>query len=907
MALAISFISVGLHAISAEPKRIAVVAPEGCHQIPASIAGRVVEFTVSPELNSGVVLLPMSDPNFDLTDHRLMGACGNWVTLPPELFEWKDASVFRGVASGSWRPNAIGREHSLEGMNRVETALFNQSRPSVDWIPSDVVLFASDERLLLGCDWNCDLVISDSELQVLKSETSPSVTLVNFGQESLLINLSRYEAADQLVVNFMPVGGSSESTLDATWQQLSATDQTEFVVSFGSHSPSKLCDAVNRASELSCDLMIVDLAENDFQGMQLLAQLSSRLEVKILLTSASLYAPDFWIAKDRRAANALEATLWQRGNATNFETQLSRVLAGSLRSDRIGQDRESNGDDDLATTLDALRSELGAGKCLSCSSGTAYVARIPPNVTGGTVWVNGGESIDVLNCAQATFFDSTGAALSRGHFEQGQLFLSHRCTGGFVVFDGLELTSQQIEWQTHPELHTEQQQGDETALLSVSERTSKTERRERLRGEKLLHQVPLKLSSEQDVPKHLLQANRTNANESSQCRSWWYRVAPIPLDVQLTIDQRLGDTEVSFAPDGIRFYAFSESGWSDMNPYRLGEVVHAYPRVDWIQVQYVCDDAQVQLNAPRLVSSFRLAETSKRTWSAAENNAVYTSELLPSDSAVPDIVWERLTDWKTGELIGILENERSGIQAERDWLWHYDNDPIAAEIESVLQTGLSPSHILAQSPWVESDSASIVSMRRRLLALDQPSLRKQNLEAIIRLCDAVVETSAQQLGHSGVQKDGATVIGYPVLESYDFEKIDSENSKYQITQAWIADAAYRRVRAIGYRELPDVVAKHPIVDQQAQDAAYEKAYHWLAEIVPINDSRFVLTKVRFKRRRGNAESAYDVLRDHGYEGPAIAWYFKKERDLWSEAGDEALRRLGHARWFLRQAQLPVQF
>jgi hypothetical protein len=37
----------------------------------------------------------------------------------------------------------------------------------------------------------------------------------------------------------------------------------------------------------------------------------------------------------------------------------------------------------------------------------------------------------------------------------------------------------------------------------------------------------------------------------------------------------------------------------------------------------------------------------------------------------------------------------------------------------------------------------------------------------------------------------------------------------------------------------------------------------------------------------------------------MAWYFKKERDLWSDSGWEPLRRLGHARWFLRQANEPV--
>lgn len=98
---------------------------------------------------------------------------------------------------------------------------------------------------------------------------------------------------------------------------------------------------------------------------------------------------------------------------------------------------------------------------------------------------------------------------------------------------------------------------------------------------------------------------------------------------------------------------------------------------------------------------------------------------------------------------------------------------------------------------------------------------------------------------------------------------------------------YRRARALAYRELPEVITKHPIEDRKSHNAALLAAYSKLVNLVGEGRSEFVLLRVRLLRRDGWYGKALCVLERHGRMIDR-QWYLKKRRDLLKELGWEAV-------------------
>lgn len=92
---------------------------------------------------------------------------------------------------------------------------------------------------------------------------------------------------------------------------------------------------------------------------------------------------------------------------------------------------------------------------------------------------------------------------------------------------------------------------------------------------------------------------------------------------------------------------------------------------------------------------------------------------------------------------------------------------------------------------------------------------------------------------------------------------------------------YRRVRALAYRELPDVVAKEPIVDQAALNEKLEAAFESLIEIAGSGRPEFILIEVRMHRRAKRFGMALSLLEKYGHS-ISPKWYLKKRRDLLKE-------------------------
>ncbi len=92
---------------------------------------------------------------------------------------------------------------------------------------------------------------------------------------------------------------------------------------------------------------------------------------------------------------------------------------------------------------------------------------------------------------------------------------------------------------------------------------------------------------------------------------------------------------------------------------------------------------------------------------------------------------------------------------------------------------------------------------------------------------------------------------------------------------------YRRVRALTYRELPEVAQAQPIEDQGKFDSELLGAYNQLLEVVGKGRSEFVLIEVQMLRRDRFYGSALDRLTDHALQIDK-PWFLQQQRDLLRE-------------------------
>ncbi|WP_436715644.1 hypothetical protein U8335_25375 [Roseiconus lacunae] len=336
----------------------------------------------------------------------------------------------------------------------------------------------------------------------------------------------------------------------------------------------------------------------------------------------------------------------------------------------------------------------------------------------------------------------------------------------------------------------------------------------------------------------------------------WFRLPDHPPQHRVRLSFGCDSKDDEIAHQAVKIWTFSNAGWRSPHPVALNTTLQATPRTDWIMVATVDKNEKV---------------------------------LDPQIPLFADIAGEK-------EAVSSDHTDR--------WLTDYDHDPMTAAIEQRIALGIAPEQLVEDSTTPTPDRGSIIEWRNHLVTIDHPRVRKRHLNKVVAATEQVMKRCIAALAEQQVDSGAMSIDGLIKMTIAD-PPPPLNARREQILYAWLADAAYRRVRAIGYRELPDVIKDQPIEDWDIQNTAYNNAYQTLCQLVPINDWRFVLTRVRFERRRGNAIKAYEILVRYGYQGPATPWYFKKERDLWSEAGDEALSRLGHARWFLKQAGVAV--
>jgi len=162
----------------------------------------------------------------------------------------------------------------------------------------------------------------------------------------------------------------------------------------------------------------------------------------------------------------------------------------------------------------------------------------------------------------------------------------------------------------------------------------------------------------------------------------------------------------------------------------------------------------------------------------------------------------------------------------------------------------------------------------QLHRLDQTKSRKQHLPKVVTAADAVIA----QLHPKELAAHFGTNVNPGDTKAVQLRK------KMNDRKTILVDTLYRKGRALGYMELPDVIVKHPIEDQQAHDKAFAENFAELARWVDTTAREYVLLHIRRERRQERYGNALQLLNKYIPTSEPNYWYIKKRRDVFEKLG-----------------------
>ncbi len=162
----------------------------------------------------------------------------------------------------------------------------------------------------------------------------------------------------------------------------------------------------------------------------------------------------------------------------------------------------------------------------------------------------------------------------------------------------------------------------------------------------------------------------------------------------------------------------------------------------------------------------------------------------------------------------------------------------------------------------------------RLHRLDTTAERKKRLPAVVAAADAVLEQiDTQELArHFGTRVDP------------DDPAAQKARQRMEKQKSILIDALYRKGRALGYMELPDVIAEHPIENPEEHSRQFEANFAELQRWVDTTDEEYVLLHIRRERRRERFGAALELLNEQISKAKPTFWYHKKRRDIYEKLG-----------------------
>lgn len=187
----------------------------------------------------------------------------------------------------------------------------------------------------------------------------------------------------------------------------------------------------------------------------------------------------------------------------------------------------------------------------------------------------------------------------------------------------------------------------------------------------------------------------------------------------------------------------------------------------------------------------------------------------------------------------------------------------------------------------DSSEDPLKVLAARLHKLDTLTERKKHLKKVVEAADDVIDAI------------DADAIRNTLADRADADDDAEKKARkgFERRREILIDALYRKGRALGYMELPDVLKKHPITDPDAHDSAFESNFKQLARWVDPTEKDYVLLYVRRERRKERYGNALKQLNRHIAESPPNYWYYKKRRDVYQKLGWEFLAVYEHT-WLM---------
>ena len=926
-------------------------------QIPL-LKQHLISMSVGSSSHSLVSLVPCDAKDYSAEKRAVIGASGREVSLPKEWEVAGWSELAKGAAFGKSRPDANQRQALLQEHFAKPSPVLSHL---YEEIPSDVIAMRVDRDVWrVGFDWDCDLRIADDETVLVEDSAHPGGPGWIRRKRELIavVARGRYKTPPRNILpgderaskiwtlgyrtmfldGYQP-GWKYKSKIPQQLLEFTAGESVCPIVMIDfSGGPAELARAVGAAKQAECDRLIVDLGKcrmRPTDATQLLAKLSLEHQLPMLVNRKTPASPDYLVIPQRsNLPDLLELAFPAKQESTpGFQRALKQFLQQVIAKDKAANEKPSA---EISAEWDRFRqlfSEIGTER-FAAVAGTSYVAvRVPDDaVDGEVVMTNTPFGIRLTGNNTLTLYDRNGKRITGADHANGVRHDRAPPMDTLLSRGGYLVANKQQRW--HGAEHDLTQQGYRAAWTRSNSPIidcSKTEPRTSttieidspqplpatLRINEPMGLAKLKRHSSNQVPDEILSATKHLREARLGVRSWWYRGAPRRGSIRYRpLFQYVSKQPPVWDDQHLQYWTILDSGYLQPGSSMMGDLGWSTPQRAWFLVQAAVTTETKNNPPPEIVQSIgvdahpwgqelnRISQQQRepilgQQLLAAQDAKVekvdwisrYQTEAVRAFPKDIDILWAGLqiptaNRWSPMSAWIRVTSQHDQTQP-RNWMWYYDNDPAQEDLQRQLTAGVSASELLKSTKQPDPESKSISNWRDYLLALDQPSLRKQHLDLIANVSQRVVMLTKEAAKFA----PGA---------------LPSEPSG-NIHYAWAVDASYRKARAIGYRELPDVIEKNPIRDPAKQKKEFQSALQQLGEMVSITDPRFVLPLIRWERRRGNSARAYELLQKNAYEGPAMKWFFKKERDLFTDFGIDPLSRLGHARWFQKQNGLPVSY
>ncbi|GAB4139011.1 MAG: hypothetical protein Tsb009_07640 [Planctomycetaceae bacterium] len=165
-------------------------------------------------------------------------------------------------------------------------------------------------------------------------------------------------------------------------------------------------------------------------------------------------------------------------------------------------------------------------------------------------------------------------------------------------------------------------------------------------------------------------------------------------------------------------------------------------------------------------------------------------------------------------------------------------------------------------------------LRAQLILYDHPSFRKERLEQVVKAADALLATiDTEKL---------ARHFGTRVIPGDS--KAARLRKQMEKQRDLLTDTLYRKGRALGYMELPEVLEKNPLKNPKQHDKDFEDNFRELQKWVDTTDKKYVLLHVRRERRKQRYGLALEFLRKYDSPNSTNYFYHKKHRDIYEKLG-----------------------